>query len=174
MVSNVGATAQRYAAALATAIVASLRTDPPPGVPVRVVIRWFEGPDYLTIHALGSEEEAEVPADDAWYPLEWMNEPREIERATAILADAEVASAAAALAAELEEGSWSWEEQPEPLVAAAAMLRERLQNEGVALPDHFAVGVCHFEGWGAEESVPRANPGAVVDLLRRRRLAPTE
>lgn len=165
---------QRYAAALATAVVASLRTNPPPWVPGRVVIRWFEGPDYLTIHALGSEEEAEVAADDAWYPLEWPNEPREIERATAILQDDAVASAAAALAAELEEGSWPWDKQPEPLVAAAGMLRARLEDEGVALPDHFAVGVCHFEGWGAEESVPLANPDAVVDLLRRRRLDPSD
>jgi hypothetical protein len=94
----VTATGQRYAAALAAAVVASLRTNPPPGVPVRVVIRWFEGPDYLTIHALGSDEEAEVPADDAWYPLEWPNEPREIERATAILEDDAVATTAAALA----------------------------------------------------------------------------
>lgn len=82
--------------------------------------------------------------------------------------------APAALAAELEEGSWSWDKQPEPLVAAAGMLRARLEDEGVALPDHFAVGVCHFEGWGAEESVPLANPDAVVDLLRRRRLDPSD
>jgi hypothetical protein len=54
------------------------------------------------------------------------------------------------------------------------MLRRRLQDEGVALPDHFAVGVCHFEGWGAEASVPRANPAAVVELLRRRRLEPSD
>jgi hypothetical protein len=139
------------------------------------VIGWFEGPDYLTIHALGSEEEeAKVPADDAWYPLEWPNEPREIERATAILEDDAVASAAAALLTELEDDSWSWDEQPQPLVAAAGMLRERLQDEGVALPDHVAAGVCHFEGWGAEESVPRANPDAVVDLLRRRGVEPID
>jgi hypothetical protein len=45
---------------------------------------------------------------------------------------------------------------------------------GCPLPDHFAVGVCHFEGWGAAESVPRANPTAVAALLRQRELEPRE
>lgn len=155
-------------------MVASLRADPPPGMPARVVIRWFEGPDYLTIHALGTEEERDVPADDAWYPLEWPNEPREIERVDAIFENEAVAAAAASLAAELEEDWFGSETQPEPLVAAAAMVREQLQDAGVALPDHFAVGVCHFEGWGAEDSVPRANPEAVVELLRQRGLEPSD
>ena len=167
-------TADRYAESLAAAIVASLRADPPPGMPARLLIRWFEGPDYLTIHALGTEEEGELPADDAWYPLEWPNEPREIERVDAIMEDEGVATAAAALAAELEDGAWPWTTQPEPLVMAAAKVRAHLQDAGIALPDHFAVGVSHFEGWGAEESVPRANPEAVVELLRQRGLEPGE
>jgi len=50
-----------YAEVLAAAIVASLRVDPPPGSPARVVIRWFEGPDYLTVHALGPTRRPTCP-----------------------------------------------------------------------------------------------------------------
>ena len=167
--------APRYAESLATAIVRSLLAQPPPGMPTRVVIRWFEGPSYLTIHALGTDEEGSVSPDDAWYPLEWPNEPREIDRVDAILQDEDVAAAAAALESELGDDGWAWgEAQPQPLVAAAALVCERLRSEGVPLPDHFAVGVCHFEGWGAANSVPRANPQAVVELLRQRGLEPAE
>ncbi len=61
---------QRYAGALAGSITSSLESDPVRGDLSRLVIRWFEGPDYLTIHALGTEDERDVPKDDAWYPLD--------------------------------------------------------------------------------------------------------
>jgi hypothetical protein len=165
-------TEHRYSEALAEAIVASLRSNPPSGLPARLVIRWFDAPGYLTVHVLGTEEEAELRAEDAWYPLEWPNSSREIGRADGILEDKSVAAAAAALAAELEDGAWPWTSQPEPLVLAAIKVRERLQEAGVALPDHFAVGVTHFEGWGAEDSVPRSNAEDVLRLLSARGLEP--
>lgn len=164
--------AAAYAESLAAAIVASLRADPPPGSPARVVIRWFEGPGYLTVHALGTDEEADVPAADAWLALEWANAAREITRVDAIFADPTLSSAAAALAAELEDGSWSWDAQPEPLVQAAARVRQLLADLDVEIPDHFAVGVSHFEGWGSEDSVPRANPETVLAHLRKRGIEP--
>jgi pyruvate/2-oxoglutarate dehydrogenase complex dihydrolipoamide acyltransferase (E2) component len=167
-------TEQRYSEALAEAIVSSLRADPPPGLPARVVIRWFDGPGYLTIHALGTEEEAELPGEDAWNPLEWPNSSREIGRADGILEEQSVAAAAAALAADLEEGAWPWTSQPEPLILAASKVRDRLQETGIDVPDHFAVGVTHFEGWGAEDSVPRSNPEAVLRVLSARGLEPGE
>jgi hypothetical protein len=164
-----------YAEALARGIVASLRAAPPAGVPVRVVIRWFEGPDYLTIHALGTDEENDVPADDAWYPLEWPNEPREIERVDSILEEPQLAAAAVALKGELDDEQWEWEDaQPEALVKAAARVRDLVEEAGVGVAAHFTVGVCHFEGWGNANSVPRANPHAVVELLRERGLDPAE
>lgn len=76
---------EQYATELASAIVASLRERPVSGPLVRVSIRWFEGPDYLTIHALGADDEQEVDADDAWYPLEWPNVDAEIGRADLVL-----------------------------------------------------------------------------------------
>jgi len=165
----------RYAEELALAIVASMRADPPPGLPARVVIRWFEGPDYLTIHVLGTDEEGAVALDDAWYPLEWPNEPREIQRVDAMFEDPNLAAAASDLAAALEDESWPWgDAQPEPLVEAAAKIRELIQEGGIAVAEHFAVGVCHFEGWGNDDSVPRANPRDVVDLLRERGHDPGE
>ena len=164
--------ADRYAELLADEIVASVQADPPPGLLARVVIRWFEGPGYLTIHALGTDEEAAVAAEDAWHPLEWPNRDREIGRVDAIVAQPDLAAAAAGLADELDGGSWPWDEQPEPLIAAAAGIAERLRDAGVTVADHFAVGVCHFEGWGSEESVPRINPDHVVDVLRQRGVQP--
>ena len=166
--------ADRYAELLAHGIVASVQAEPPPGRLARIVIRWFEGPDYLTIHALGTDEEPGIATDDAWAPLEWPNEAREIERVDAILAQPDLAAAAKSLADDLDDGSWSWEEQPEPLLAAAARIPALLRDAGVTVADHFAVGVCHFEGWGNEQSVPRVNAANVVDLLRRRGIEPAE
>ena len=60
----------RYAEALAAAIAADLKENPPPGSLVRVVIRWFDGPLYLTIHALGTEQEDDVEPDAAWAHFE--------------------------------------------------------------------------------------------------------
>lgn len=166
--------ADRYAELLADGIAASVRADPPPGRLARVVIRWFEGPDYLTVHALGTDEESAVADDDAWYPLEWPNESREIGRVDAIFAQPDLAAAAEALADELDDGAWPWDRQPEPLLAAATRLPAILRDAGMSVAEHFAVGVCHFEGWGNEESVPRINSAHVVDVLRQRGLEPRD
>ncbi|MFP5363501.1 MAG: hypothetical protein ACLGI5_12320 [Thermoleophilia bacterium] len=166
------AAAEGYAELLADGIVASVEADPPPGLPARIVIRWFEGPGYLTVHALGADEEPAVAAEDAWHPLEWPNREREIGRVDAIVAQPDLAAAAASLGDELDGGSWPWDEQPEPLIAAAARIPGLLRDAGVAVAGHFAVGVCHFEGWGCEESVPRINPDHVVDALRQRGIEP--
>ncbi|CAA9524611.1 MAG: hypothetical protein AVDCRST_MAG67-3520 [uncultured Solirubrobacteraceae bacterium] len=92
------AAADTYVELLAQGIVASIHGDPPPGLPARVVIRWFDGPAYLTIHVLGTDEEPGVAADDAWSPLEWPNATREIERAGVVLAQPGLAAAVDALA----------------------------------------------------------------------------
>ena len=140
-----------------------------------MVIRWFEGPGYLTVHALGTAEEADVSAADAWLPLEWPNNRREITRVDTIFEDQTLSAAAAALAAELDDASWPWETQPpEPLVQAAARVRQLLADAGVDVAAHFAVGVCHFEGWGLEESVPRANLKPTLELLREQGIEPGE
>ena len=165
---------QEYADALARAIVQSVKVDSPPGDLVRIIIRWFEGPDYLTVHALGSDEEGEVAPGDAWYPLEWRNEDREINRIDTVMEDARLARAVESLATELGEDGWSWDEQPAALIAAGSEIRRLVEEARLPVAAHFAIGVCHFEGWGATESVPRANPQAVVAALHGRGLAPEE
>ena len=110
---------QEYAHALAAAIVASLQRDPVEGKLARLVIRWFEGPDYLTIHALGTDDEPNVSNEDAWYPLEWPNEEREITRVDGVMQDESLARSVERLTAELGDGGWEWDAQPEPLIAAA-------------------------------------------------------
>ena len=163
---------QEYADALASAIATSLRRDPVAGHLSRLVIRWFEGPDYLTIHALGTGEERDLPSGDAWYPLEWSNQDREIDRVDAVMQDEALAAAVERLTAELGEDGWSWDEQPAPLIAAARRFRELVQAGGIAAAPHFAVGVSHFEGWGPAESVPRGKPRAGGRATRRAGLAP--
>jgi hypothetical protein len=165
---------QRYADALAEAIAASLQRDRVPGDLARVVIRWFEGPDYLTIHGLGTFEEGGVANEDAWYPLEWPNEERETDRVDGVMADEALAGPVEELASELGEDGWPWDEQPRALIAAAQKLRELLDSRGIPTAPHFAVGISHFEGWGCADSVPRANPEAVLDLLAERDLLPGE
>jgi hypothetical protein len=165
---------EKYADALASAVAVSLQRDPVAGGLARLVIRWFEGPDYLTIHALGTEEERAVPSDEAWYPLEWPNADREIDRVDVIMQDESVVDAVEKLSAELEGGSWPWDEQPAPLVAAAQRLRRLVESSGVPTAPHFAIGTSHFEGWGPGDSVPRVNPRPVLDLLAERGLDPGE
>ena len=164
----------RYAEALAAAICADLVENPPAGALSRVVIRWFEGPLYLMIHALGTDGEEDLEDYDAWSPLEWGNADEEIDRADRIVSRPAVTAAGAALAAPLEEGTWPWEPStpPSPLVAAAQLLRGLCEQSELTLAPHFAVGVAHFEGWGAGASVLAANPKEVWDLLVEHGLDP--
>jgi len=165
---------EKYADALAGSIAASLERDPVRGDLSRIVIRWFEGPDYLTIHALGTEDECDVPNEDAWYPLEWPNEEHEIDRVEGVMRDEALTVAVEALAAELGDEGWSWDEQPQPLIAAAQRVRQAIEARPLATASYFAVGVSHFEGWGPEDSVPRSNPSATLTLLGERDLLPDE
>jgi hypothetical protein len=163
----------RYAEALAAAIAADLKENPPPGSLVRVVIRWFDGPLYLTIHALGTEQEDDVEPDAAWEPLEWENSDEEINRADRIVDLPEVKAAGEALATSLEDESWPWEpgSAPAELVEAARRLRAACERS-LPLAPHFAVGVAHFEAFGVEASVRQANPAETWDLLAERDLTP--
>ena len=168
------AAAEKYADALAAAIAESLQRDPVAGDLVRLIIRWFEGPDYLTIHALGTEEERDVSSEDAWYPLEWPNVERELDRVEAVMQDESLTGAIEELVAEQGDDGWSWEEQPPPLIVAAQKLHDLVESRGIPTAPHFAVGVSHFEGWGPEHSVPRANPQPVLARLADRDLLPYE
>jgi len=145
MVAVVTGAEQQYADALAAAIVASLQRDSPCGELSRLVIRWFDRPDYLTVHALGTEQERDVRAGDAWYPLEWPNKDREIDRVAAVMQDDALRRAVKQLAGEIGEDGWPWDEQPEPLVAAARMVRELVVLAGIPSASYFAVGVSHFD-----------------------------
>jgi hypothetical protein len=165
---------QEYAHALAAAIVASLQRDPVEGKLARLVIRWFEGPDYLTIHALGTDEEPNVSNEDAWYPLEWPNAAREITRVDGVMQDESLARSVERLAAELDDGGWDWDAQPGPLIAAAQEIHALVEANGIPVAPHFASGVSHFEGWGPHESVARANPEPVLARLAQGDLLPVE
>lgn len=50
---------------------------------MQVVVGWFEGPDHLTVHALGGDG-AQVPPEGASHPLEWPQAGREVDRAAAL------------------------------------------------------------------------------------------
>ena len=168
-----------YAEALAAAIVSDLADNPPPGALARVVIRWFDSPLYLTIHALGTEED-DVDPEDAWAPLEWENCDDEIERADRIVERPDVAAAGEALAATLEDEAFPCDPGsdlgvvPGPLVAAAQGVRAGCERAALPLAPHFAVGVAHFEGFGAEAGVRAANPPETWDLLVARGIEPVE
>ena len=90
---------RRYGDALAAALAADLAAHPVEGLLVRVVIRWFwEGdPAYLTWHALGVADEQPEDPEDGWYPLEWPNADRELERTDRVLANRALQQAAGAL-----------------------------------------------------------------------------
>jgi hypothetical protein len=106
---------ERFAAELARAIADDVHAHPPGGELVRVVLRWFEAADplYFTVHALGEEEAQEVPADDAWYPLEWPNVDDELERTERVADDPGVQEAGEALAAVYAETAEEVEETGE-------------------------------------------------------------
>lgn len=142
-----------FASALVEAVVDDLGRNPPAGAVVRVVIRWFEADDpaYFTLHVLGGDERAGVPADDAWYPLEWPNAEREEERTGRVAQAPAVASAGEALERHYrshpDDGDW-----PEPSAAiqeAVRRLPEALRSAEIPTDPELAVSAAHFEGWGA-------------------------
>ena len=146
---------ERFAAELARSIAEDLQAHPPGGDLVRVVLRWFEAADplYFTVHALGEEEAQEVPADDAWYPLEWPNVDEGLERTERVVEDPGVQEAGEVLAAAYEESAEEPEETGEwtpsqAIVEAVRLLADALRGAGVPLAERFAASAAHSEGWG--------------------------
>lgn len=146
---------ERFAAELARAVAEDVRAQPPGGDLVRIILRWFEAADplYFTVHALGEDEAQEVPADDAWYPLEWPNLDDELERSERVAEDPGVVETGEALAAAYAEA----EEEPEEtgewtpslaIVEAVRLMADALRGAGVSLAERFAASAAHSEGWG--------------------------
>ena len=142
-----------YAAALVDAIAADVAEHGPPAPLCRVVIRWFwEGdPLYLTLHVLAADDE-QPPAEDTWYPLEWANSDRELERTDRVLGRPEVVAAGKTLLATFpldESGMPEDGEAHLPSVEEAVdTLAGAFAARGIALTEAFAISSAHFEGWG--------------------------
>jgi hypothetical protein len=141
-----------YAALVAGAIARDVVEHGPAGPLRRVVVRWFWSgdPAYLTIHVLGDGDE-QPPPDDAWYPLEWPNVERELERTDRVLDRPEIQGAAETLRATFPEGD---AEAHVPAVEGIVRsLPAALAAAGLELADRFAVSAAHFEGWGALDGI---------------------
>ena len=149
---------ERFAAEVARAVAEDVRAHAPAGELVRIIVRWFEAADplYFTVHALGEDEAQEVPADDAWYPLEWPNLDDELERSERVAEDPGVVEAGEALAAAYADAE---EEEPQPqedgewtpslaIVEAVRLMADALRGAGVPLAERFAASAAHSEGWG--------------------------
>ncbi len=149
---------ERFAAELARAVAEDVRAHAPGGELVRIIVRWFEAADplYFTVHALGEDEAQEVPADDAWYPLEWPNLDDELERSERVAEDPGVVEAGEALAAAYAEAEEEAEEPEEAgewtpslaIVEAVRLMADALRGAGVPLAERFAASAAHSEGWG--------------------------
>ncbi|MGX1773831.1 hypothetical protein ACWIGW_17095 [Nocardia brasiliensis] len=171
---------EEYSAALARAIAEDLRANPPAGALVRVVIRWFEEhrPSYFSVHALGADERAEVPPEDAWSPLEWDNLDEELERTARVEEHPDVQRTGRALEIEYratppdrDDDTW----RPAPALGGAlGLLSAELLAAGVALDDDFAVAAAHFEGMGALATLRDYVRPAVLSALTARGELPTD
>jgi hypothetical protein len=172
---------QEYAASFARAIAEDVHAHPPAGPLVRVVIRWFEEDDplYFTVHVLGSEERADVPAEDAWYPLEWPNVDREMERTDRLAEHPAVRRSGEALKATYEAGTSEQGEDddwaPSPAtVEVVRRLPDELQAASVRLDDEFAASAAHFEGWGALAVLQEVADPHLLAALEAREELPAE
>jgi hypothetical protein len=142
-----------YAATLAGALADDVARNGPSGPLRRAVIRWFwDGdPAYLTLHVLGADDE-QPPPEDAWYPLEWANEEREIQRTDRVLARPEVTRAAEALTATFprdRDGEVDGHAHVPAVDELVVQLPAAFAGAGIDLHERFAVSAAHFEGWGA-------------------------
>lgn len=171
---------EAYIGALLDALVRDLVEHPVPGRLARVVIRWFEKTDplYLTVHALGTDEEDAIEEGDAWYPLEWPNVDREEARADRVVNDSGVQAAGPALAAEyaqlddMQDGEWR---ASPALIEVARRAPHALAAAGIESADHMLVLAAHFEGGGAAHVMDEvAPPATVVAALRERDELPDE
>ena len=125
----------------------------PSGALRRVVVRWFWNGDplYLTLHVLGADDE-QPQSRDAWYPLEWANVERELERTDRVLAQPDVIQTAGALTATFardQDGEVDGYAHVPAVDQLVARLPPALADAGIVLGDRFAVSAAHFEGWGA-------------------------
>lgn len=162
----------KFASALVEAVVDDLRRNPPAGAVIRVVIRWFEADDpaYFTLHVLGSDERAGVPADDAWYPLEWPNVEREMQRTDRVAEAPAVARAGEELEQYYQSHSDDGDDE-EPSAAiqeAVRRLPEALLSAEIPTEAELAVSAAHFEGWGALAVLRKvAGPDLIAALEAR-------
>lgn len=159
---------EAFVDALVGAIVADLGAYPPNGALVRFVLRWFDwsDPAYMTLHALGAEDE--YTREGAWRPLEWSNVDRELERAGRVTEQPEVARTAAALAAIYELVEDIPEEYPTSPAIRAVMRRLPQALSAVPRTDHFAAAASHFEAYGIRASLAESNSSAVIQALTAR------
>jgi hypothetical protein len=167
------AAGRAYAAVVAEAIAADVAAHGPSGPLRRLVVRWFWSgdPAYLTIHVLSDGDPQPAP-EDAWYPLEWANEERELERTDRILERPEVVRAAAALSATFEDDD---DEAHVPAVEAIiAGLPAALRAAGIELADRFAASAAHFEGWGALDVLIGLAPPELLAALEAHGELPEE
>ncbi|MEV6559300.1 hypothetical protein AB0M22_26540 [Nocardia sp. NPDC051756] len=169
-----------FADALARAIAEDLRAHPPAGALVRVVVRWFEErrPLYFTVHALGAEERAEVPPEDAWCPLEWENLDEELARGERVEDDPRVRQAGADLAAFYQTDPPERDQddfRPSPaIIGVIRRLPEALRAANVPLDDEFTTSAAHFEGMGALAVLQDLTPPHLLAALKARAEMPTD
>lgn len=92
---------ERFVDALVAALAADRDRAAPGGSGSgdRALVR-RSGPAVLHPHALGSEAKDAIDASDAWYPLEWSNVDRELDRADRVRAVDEVREAGEAISHE--------------------------------------------------------------------------
>lgn len=162
-----------YAALVADAIARDVAEHGPAGPLRRIVVRWFWSgdPAYLTIHVLGDGDE-QPALDDAWYPLEWPNVERELERTDRVLDRPEIQGAAETLQATFPEGD---AEAHVPAVEEIVRsLPAALAAAGLELADRFAVSAAHFEGWGALDAIVGVSSPELLAALEAHGEMPTE
>jgi hypothetical protein len=158
-----------YAATLARALAEDIAAAGPAAPLRRVVIRWFwDGdPSYLTLHVLGAGDD-QPPPQDAWYPLEWANEERELERTDRVLARADVTQAAETLTASFPRDQNGAVDGYAHLSAVHELVRQlpaALSAIGIGLDQRFAVSAAHFEGWGALDVLEDTAAPALLEAL---------
>ena len=151
-----------YAALVADTIARDVVEHGPAAPLRRIVVRWFWSgePAYLTIHVLGDGDEQPAP-DDAWFPLEWANVERELERTDRVLERPEIQRAAETLTATFPrsaDGEVDGEAHLPAVFEIVRLLPAALTAAGLALADRFAASAAHFEGWGARRHRGLASP----------------
>ncbi|MEV4420673.1 hypothetical protein AB0L40_11965 [Patulibacter sp. NPDC049589] len=171
---------RRYADAAGEIIAREFQEHPVAGALDRVVVRWFwDGPPtYVTVHGLGLDDPAPDPFD-AWSPLEWPNIAREDGRAERIWVAPEFVAASEGLAERFGRDEFGevtvleateGEDHVPALIEGLRGLAGRLDALGVRRTPDLAVAVCHFEGWGWEDTLPQLNDPAVLSSLSARGL----